>query len=117
MTQKEASSTILLRTSRLWVGRCEDASIIPRLDIARDFFIYLTNSILSNRDTVEAEGEITETLPNTQFRVTLDAGQEIIAHLSGKMRVHHIRVMPGDRVRVAMSPYDLTKGRIIVRLG
>ena len=62
------------------------------------------------------EGEITETLPNTQFRVKLDAGQEIIAHLSGKMRVHRIRVLPGDRVKVAMSPYDLTKGRIVLRM-
>lgn len=65
---------------------------------------------------VEVEGEVTETLPNTQFRVKLDAGQEIIAHLSGKMRVHHIRVLPGDRVRIAMSPYDLSKGRITLRL-
>ncbi|MAF80631.1 translation initiation factor IF-1 [bacterium] len=71
---------------------------------------------MSKQDTVEVEGEITETLPNTQFRVKLDAGQEIIAHLSGKMRVHRIRVLPGDRVKVAMSPYDLTKGRIVLRM-
>lgn len=68
------------------------------------------------KDTVEVEGLVTETLPNTQFRVDLDTGQKIIAHLSGKMRVHRIRVMPGDRVKVAMSPYDLTKGRITLRL-
>ena len=67
-------------------------------------------------DTVEVEGEITETLPNTQFRITLDSGHEIIGYLSGKMRINRIRVMPGDRVKVAMSPYDLTKGRIIIRL-
>ena len=71
---------------------------------------------LSKQDTVELEGEILETLPNTQFRVKLDAGQEIIAHLSGKMRVHRIRVLPGDRVKVALSPYDLTKGRIVLRM-
>jgi len=65
---------------------------------------------------VEIEGEVTENLPNTQFRVDLDSGQKIIAHLSGKMRVHRIRVLPGDRVKVAMSPYDLSKGRITVRL-
>ena len=73
-------------------------------------------SFLSKKDAVEVEGEVIETLPNTQFRVQLDAGQEIIAHLSGKMRVHRIRVLPGDRVRVAMSPYDLSKGRITLRL-
>jgi translation initiation factor IF-1 len=70
---------------------------------------------LSKNDTVEVEGEVTETLPNAQFRVQLDAGQTIIAHLSGRMRMNHIRVLPGDRVKVAMSPYDLTKGRIIHR--
>ena len=79
--------------------------------------LFLKNqSFLSKNDTVEVEGEITETLPNTQFRVTLDGGQEIIAHLSGKMRMHRIRVTDGDRVKVALSPYDLTKGRITVRL-
>jgi len=71
---------------------------------------------LPKHDTVDVDGEITETLPNTQFRISLDTGQEIIGHLSGKMRIHRIRVMPGDRVRVAMSAYDLTKGRIILRL-
>lgn len=71
---------------------------------------------LSKQDTVEIDGTVTETLPNAQFRVTLSTGQNIIGHLSGKMRVHRIRVMPGDHVRVALSPYDLTKGRIILRL-
>jgi len=69
-----------------------------------------------NNDTVEIDGLVEDTLPNTQFRVKLDSGQDIIAHLSGKMRMHRIRVLPGDRVKVAMSPYDLTKGRIILRL-
>lgn len=64
---------------------------------------------------MEVEGEVTETLPNAQFRVKLTSGQEIIAHLSGRMRMNHIRVLPGDRVRAAMSPYDLTKGRITLR--
>ncbi|MCE9643584.1 MAG: translation initiation factor IF-1 [Candidatus Andersenbacteria bacterium] len=71
---------------------------------------------MSKQDFVEVDGEIEETLPNTQFKVQLDTGQTIIGHLSGKMRIHRIRVMPGDRVRVAMSAYDLTKGRIILRL-
>ena len=76
-----------------------------------------THDTLGKDDMVEVEGEVTESLPNTQFRVTLDSGQEVIAHLSGKMRVHRIRVMPGDRVKVAFSPYDLTKGRIVLRMG
>ncbi len=71
---------------------------------------------MSNQNTVEVEGEVLENLPNAQFKVQLDAGQEIVAHLSGKMRMHRIRVLPGDRVKVAMSPYDLSKGRITVRM-
>ncbi|MBI2097022.1 MAG: translation initiation factor IF-1 [Candidatus Sungbacteria bacterium] len=62
------------------------------------------------------EGVVTEALPSTLFRVILDEGQEILAHLGGRLRVHHIRVLPGDRVRVEFSPYDLTKGRIVLRL-
>jgi len=65
---------------------------------------------------VEVLGEVTEALPSTVFRVQLESGQTILAHLSGKMRMNHIRVLPGDRVKVAMSPYDLTKGRITTRL-
>lgn len=72
--------------------------------------------ILAKQDAVDVEGEVTENLPNAQFRVMLETGHEIIAHLSGKMRVNRIRVLPGDRVRVAMSPYDLSKGRITLRL-
>ena len=67
-------------------------------------------------DKIIKEGEVTEALPSTLFRVVLDGGQEILAHLGGKLRVHHIRVLPGDRVRVEMSPYDLTKGRIVLRM-
>ena len=62
------------------------------------------------------EGEVVEALPSTLFRVALDNGQGILAHLGGKLRVHHIRVLPGDRVRVEMSPYELTKGRIVLRM-
>ena len=62
------------------------------------------------------EGVVTEALPATLFRVKLDDGSQIIAHLAGKMRVHHIRVLPGDRVRVELSPYDATKGRVVLRL-
>lgn len=62
------------------------------------------------------EGTVIETLPNTVFRVRLEDGNEIVAHLGGRMRMHYIRVLLGDRVRVELSPYDITKGRIIHRL-
>lgn len=63
----------------------------------------------------EANGVVTEALPNTQFRVQLEDGREILAHLAGKMRMYRIKVMPGDKVKVEMSDYDLSKGRIIFR--
>ncbi|PJE64469.1 MAG: translation initiation factor IF-1 [Candidatus Ryanbacteria bacterium CG10_big_fil_rev_8_21_14_0_10_43_42] len=69
-----------------------------------------------NSDKIIKEGSVTETLPNTTFRVTLDDGGEILAHLGGKMRLHYIRVLLGDRVRIEMSPYDMSKGRIVHRL-
>ena len=62
------------------------------------------------------EGEVTEALPNGMFRVRLESGHEILAHISGKMRINFIRILPGDRVRVEISPYDLTRGRIVYRL-
>lgn len=70
-----------------------------------------------SKDIVEVKGEVLENLPNMQFRVRLDSGQEIMGHLSGKMRIHRIRILPGDKVKVALSPYDLTKGRIVFRVG
>ena len=63
----------------------------------------------------EVDGEIKETLPNATFRVVLDNGHEIIAHVSGKMRMHYIKLLPGDKVKLEMSPYDLSKGRITFR--
>jgi translation initiation factor IF-1 len=71
---------------------------------------------MAKKDTVKLEGVVVETLPSTTFRVELDNGHEVLAHISGKMRVHYIRLLPGDRVIVEMSPYDLTKGRITQRL-
>ncbi len=62
------------------------------------------------------EGEVTEALPNGMFRVKLESGHEVLAHISGKMRINFIRILPGDRVRVELSPYDLTRGRIVYRL-
>ena len=66
-------------------------------------------------DIIEFEGEVIDTLPNTLFKVRLDNGHEIIAHISGKMRKHYIRILTGDKVKVEMTPYDLTKGRITYR--
>ena len=63
-------------------------------------------------DIIEFEGEVIDTLPNTLFKVRLDNGHEIIAHISGKMRKHYIRILTGDKVKVEMTPYDLSKGRI-----
>lgn len=65
---------------------------------------------------IELEGKVAETLPNALFRIQLDSGQIILAHIAGKLRVNKIRVLPGDRVIVAVSPYDLTRGRIIRRM-
>ena len=63
-------------------------------------------------DVIEVSGTVTQSLPNAQFRVELETGQEILAHISGKIRKHYIRVLVGDEVKVELSPYDLTKGRI-----
>lgn len=68
-----------------------------------------------SKDFLTAEGLVEELLPSTSFRVKLDNGKDILAHLSGKMRIHRIRISPGDRVKLEMSPYDLTKGRIVYR--
>ncbi|MBO6537734.1 MAG: translation initiation factor IF-1 [Balneolaceae bacterium] len=70
---------------------------------------------MAKQEPIKQDGEILEALPNAQFRVQLDNGHEILAHVSGKMRMYYIKILPGDRVAVEMSPYDLTKGRITYR--
>lgn len=70
---------------------------------------------MAKKDVIVMDGIITETLPNAMFRVKLDNGHDILAHVSGKMRMHFIRILVGDKVQVEISPYDLTKGRIIYR--
>jgi len=70
---------------------------------------------MAKKDTIEVEGSVTESLPNAMFRVKLQNGHVILAHISGKMRLNFIRILPGDRVLVELSPYDLTRGRIIYR--
>jgi translation initiation factor IF-1 len=66
-------------------------------------------------DAIVLEGKVTEPLPNAMFRVELDNGHPVLAHISGKMRMHYIRILPGDRVQVELTPYDLTRGRITYR--
>ncbi len=68
------------------------------------------------KDVIEVEGKILESMPNAMFRVELENGHEILAHISGKIRKNFIRILPGDKVKVEMTPYDLTKGRITFRL-
>lgn len=70
---------------------------------------------MSNRDVIEVEGTVVEPLPNAMFRVELDNGHRVLAHVSGKIRLNFIRILPGDRVTVELSPYDLTRGRITYR--
>jgi len=71
---------------------------------------------MAKDDVIEFEGTVSETLPNTMFRVKLENGHEIIAHISGRMRKNYIRILTGDKVKVEMTPYDLTKGRITYRM-
>lgn len=70
---------------------------------------------MAKEDSIEVEGTVVESLPNAMFRVELPNGHKILAHISGKMRMNYIRILPGDKVTVEMSPYDLTRGRITYR--
>ncbi|MDH5428108.1 MAG: translation initiation factor IF-1 [Nitrospirota bacterium] len=70
---------------------------------------------MGKEDVIEVQGSVTETLPNAMFRVQLENGHKLLAHISGKMRMHFIRILPGDKVTVELSPYDLTRGRITYR--
>ena len=70
---------------------------------------------MSKEDLIEVEGVIKEALPNAMFRVEMDNGHKVLAHISGKIRMHFIRILPGDKVKVELSPYDLTRGRITYR--
>jgi translation initiation factor IF-1 len=70
---------------------------------------------LAKDDVIEVEGTVVEPLPNAMFRVELENGHKVLAHISGKMRMHYIRILPGDRVKLELSPYDLTRGRVVYR--
>jgi translation initiation factor IF-1 len=122
--QGRAGQTVSAAFSRVSRGsgaiRSEIAAIAARrgqfsfsVDVKMN--IYAQGDILAKEEAIEVEGVVKESLPNTMFRVELQNGHLILAHLSGKMRKHYIRIVPGDRVKVALSPYDLTRGRIIYR--
>ncbi len=70
---------------------------------------------MSKEEVIETEGEVLETLPNALFKVKLTNGHQVLAHISGKMRMHYIKILPGDKVTVQFSPYDLNRGRIVYR--
>jgi len=70
---------------------------------------------MAKEDVIEVEGKVLEPLPNAMFRVELDNGHQVLAHISGKMRMHFIKILPGDKVTLELSPYDLNRGRIIYR--
>ncbi|HBH30054.1 MAG: translation initiation factor IF-1 [Desulfofustis sp. PB-SRB1] len=70
---------------------------------------------MAKEEAIEVEGTIIEPLPNAMFKVELDNGHQVLAHISGKMRMHYIKILPGDRVTIELSPYDLTRGRVTFR--
>jgi translation initiation factor IF-1 len=87
-----------------------------RRGVLRRLFVPTQEKVMANKEEkIEMEGEITEALPSTMFRVQLDGGHSVLATISGKMRKHYIRILPGDKVKVELSPYDLTRGRITYR--
>lgn len=83
--------------------------------------LFLSDSVrfrgvyMAKEEAIEVEGTIVEPLPNAMFRVELDNGHKVLAHISGKMRMHFIKILPGDRVTIELSPYDLTRGRVTFR--
>jgi len=80
-----------------------------------EFRVHVLRKVAKQEDKIELEGEITEALPSTMFRVQLDSGQSVLATISGKVRKNYIRILPGDKVKVELSPYDLSRGRITYR--
>lgn len=86
------------------------------LEKVPSIFLFYKKIIMIDKELVKLEGEVMENLPSATFKVKLDNGHEVLAHISGRMRVNYIRLIPGDRVIVEMSPYDLTKGRIVQRM-
>ena len=97
------------------INAIDFAKIIILRHTALVFLQRITCSVMPKEENIELDGEVVDTLPNTTFKVKLENGHTIIAHISGKMRKHYIRILTGDKVKVEMTPYDLTKGRITFR--
>ena len=87
----------------------------PRSSVPWKFVCRETHLPKPKEDAIVLEGTVVEPLPNAMFKVELDNGHRVLAHISGKMRMHYIRILPGDRVLVELSPYDLTRGRVVYR--
>jgi translation initiation factor IF-1 len=77
--------------------------------------LFIGGDILAKEDVIEVEGIVVEALPNTNFKVELENGHQILAHISGKLRMNYIKILPGDKVKIELSPYDLSRGRITWR--
>lgn len=92
-----------------------DVGICYRTPLSAKFRSYPIVLFMAKEDSIQMEGRVIETLPNTMFRVELENGHVVTAHISGRMRKHYIRILTGDKVTVELTPYDLTKGRIIFR--
>ncbi len=95
---------------------CSSGYVLPSMSGKIASLLVTIRDQMAKTDLIEMEGKVTETLPNTMFRVELENGHIITAHISGRMRKHYIRILTGDQVRVEMTPYDLSKGRITYRM-
>lgn len=107
-------------TSRLIKNRCKEVKVGTRHRFPPFYRVKLRNKYkevlcVAKEDMIEIEGTVVETLPNAMFKVELENGHEILATVSGKIRMHYIRILPGDKVTVELSPYDLSRGRITYR--
>ena len=94
---------------------CITGLIFGNIPIYRSSTYLLEGAIVAKEDAIELEGTVLEALPNAMFRVELENGHKILAHISGKMRMHYIKILPGDKVQVELSVYDLDRGRITYR--
>ncbi len=94
---------------------CITGLIFGNIPICRSSTYLLEGAIVAKEDAIELEGTVLEALPNAMFRVELENGHKILAHISGKMRMHYIKILPGDKVQVELSVYDLDRGRITYR--
>jgi translation initiation factor IF-1 len=96
-------------------GVPETYTLVPEGMNRPPTYVHSSQRLMAKEEAIEQDGEVIEALPNAQFRVRLENGHEILGLLSGKMRMNYIKILPGDRVKVELSPYDLSKGRIVYR--